>query len=371
MESGKGRKDNQKMKPYLVYQYLLRNSDENHMISAPKIVGYLQELGIYAERRSIYKDIEAINNAIWLLENSDNIDLEDGLTYAIEEAKEDGTYYESILYDSHKKGFYVSQRKYDATDIRLISECIYSSKYISQTEAERLVNIMKEFVSDDQASEIRTEALVTNRMRTLNKSALRNVSLIYDAMSKMIDGDKHVPEKISIQYLKYDLNNMDKLTERRKGATYKVSPYKLIINDGNYYLLAFDDYSQDMRTYRVDRMKNIKRTGEPRDGKEVFAQVDLKSYTQRTFGMFNGNKERVRIRFVASLLDTAIERFGRDNTVSYSKVDDYHFMVATDIEISDQFFGWICGFGNKAVIMAPESVKNQFVEYINKIKSKY
>ena len=366
MENGRGRKEHQKMKPYLVYQYLLRNSDENHVVTAPELVGYLQEVGIYAERRSIYKDIEEINNALWILENDS--DIEDVET-AISEGYFDDD--KTIVYDNRQKGFYVTHRKYDASDIRLISECIYSSKYISQTEAERLVNIMKEFVSDDQASEIRTEALVTNRIRTLNKSALRNVSLIYDAMSKMIDGEKHVPEKISFQYLKYDLNNMDKLTERRKGATYKVSPYKLIINDGNYYLLAFDDYAQDMRTYRVDRMKNITRTGQPREGKEVFAQVDLKSYTQRTFGMFNGDKERVRIRFVASLLDTAIERFGRDNTVTYSKADDYHFMVAVDVEISDQFFGWICGFGNKAVIMAPESVKNQFLAYLDKIKEKY
>lgn len=366
MESGRGRKEHQKMKPYLVYQYLLRNSDENHVVTAPELVGYLQEIGMYAERRSIYKDIEEINNALWILENDS--DIED-----VENAIAEGYFDDdkTIVYDNRQKGFYVTHRKYEASDIRLISECIYSSKYISQTEAERLVNIMKEFVSDDQASEIRTEALVTNRMRTLNKSALRNVSLIYDAMSKMIDGEKHVPEKISFQYLKYDLNNMDKLTERRKGATYKVSPYKLIINDGNYYLLAFDDYAQDMRTYRVDRMKNITRTGEPREEKEVFVQVDLKSYTQRTFGMFNGDKERVRIRFVASLLDTAIERFGRDNTVTYSKADDYHFMVAVDVEISDQFFGWICRFGNKAVIMAPESVKNQFLAYLDKIKEKY
>lgn len=164
---------------------------------------------------------------------------------------------------------------------------------------------------------------------------------------------------------------MDKLTERRRGAIYKVSPYKLVINDGNYYLLAFDDYAQDMRTYRVDRMKNITRTGEPREGKEVFAKVDLKSYTQRTFGMFNGEKERVRIRFVASLLDAAIERFGRGSEISYSKMDDHHFMISVAVEISDQFFGWICGFGSKAVIIAPESVKNQFLDYIEKIKSKY
>ena len=122
LESDKGRKEHQKMKPYLVYQYLLRNSDENHVVTAPRIVGYLLELGIYAERRSIYKDIEEINNALWLLDNKDDIEVlgDEGLTEILDEAKENGDYYETIVYDNSKKGFYVFQRKYNASDIRLI-----------------------------------------------------------------------------------------------------------------------------------------------------------------------------------------------------------------------------------------------------------
>ena len=67
-----GRKANQKMKPYLVMEYLMRHTDENHAESADNIVAYLQELGIDAERRSIYRDIEEINKALWLLENADD-----------------------------------------------------------------------------------------------------------------------------------------------------------------------------------------------------------------------------------------------------------------------------------------------------------
>ena len=43
-------------------------------------------------------------------------------------------------------------------------------------------------------------------------------------MSKMIEGEKHVPEKISFQYLKYTIDDLEKQTERRKGAKYIVSP---------------------------------------------------------------------------------------------------------------------------------------------------
>ena len=56
-----GKQSGQKMKPYLVYEYLMRYSDESHVISANELVGYLQECGILAERRSIYKDIAILN----------------------------------------------------------------------------------------------------------------------------------------------------------------------------------------------------------------------------------------------------------------------------------------------------------------------
>ena len=362
-----GRKANQKMKPYLVMEYLMRHTDENHAESADNIAAYLQELGIDAERRSIYRDIEEINKALWLLENEDDADI-----FAAEEVIEtdENDSEKFIVYDRHLKGFRVVRRKYELSDIRLMAECIYASRYISQSEAERLVDIIKGFVSEEQSREIRTDALVTARQRTLNKSTLRNVSTIYDAMSKMIEGEKHVPEKISFQYLKYTIDDLEKQTERRKGAKYIVSPYKLIINDGNYYLLAFDDNSQQIRTYRVDRMKAINRLGTPRDGAEAFAAIDMKTYTQRTFSMFGGERERVSIRFVSSLLDTAVERFGRYN-VSYSRSDDHHFNVSADVEISDQFFGWLCGFGTKAKLFSPYTVVNDFTSYLERIQNKY
>ena len=100
-------------------------------------------------------------------------------------------------------------------------------------------------------------------------------------MSRHINGEPHTPEKITFQYLKYSVSDMSKQVARRKGDRYKISPFQLLINDGNYYLLAFDDYSKKMRTYRVDRMRDIRFTGEPRDGDEEFKQIDLKTYTKR------------------------------------------------------------------------------------------
>lgn len=63
-----GKQFDQKMKPYLVYQYLMKHSDEDNVVPTSELVAYLQEIGISAERRSIYRDIEEINKAILIAE---------------------------------------------------------------------------------------------------------------------------------------------------------------------------------------------------------------------------------------------------------------------------------------------------------------
>jgi len=66
--SNHGKQNNQKMKQYLVLQYLLRDSDENNVPTSGDIEAELLERGITAERRSIYRDIEEINKANLMIE---------------------------------------------------------------------------------------------------------------------------------------------------------------------------------------------------------------------------------------------------------------------------------------------------------------
>jgi predicted DNA-binding transcriptional regulator YafY len=171
--------------------------------------------------------------------------------------------------------------------------------------------------------------------------------------------------------MKYQINDVHSQVERRKGAEYIVSPFKLLINEGNYYLLAYSDYAKDMRTYRVDRMKKVELLSDPREGAEKFAEINMETYTQRVFSMFGGKEAQVRMRFINPLLDTVIERFGTDHNVSYQPDGDKHFIVSAKVEISDQFFGWICGFRKKASIIAPDDVVADMKRFLNDIYGRY
>ena len=125
-----------------------------------------------------------------------------------------------------------------------------------------------------------------------------------------------------------------------------------------------------MRTYRVDRMKAVTELPEPRDGEDVFLAMDMDTFTRRTFGMFGGERKGITLRFINPLLDTVIDRFGT-KCVRYTKADEGHFYIETEVEISDQFYGWLLGFGNKVKIMGPDSAINAFAEYLDKVRALY
>lgn len=360
-----GKQPNHKMKTYIVLQYLLKYTDENNVASAKDIVAFLEECGLTAERRSIYRDIKEINTVALMMEEECDIDT---ATEMLE--GEGGDELKLVVYDEHKKGFYIRQRHFDLNDMRLLAECVYATKFIPEKQAKRLVQVVCDFVSDSQARQIKHDVYLTDRIKTQNNQVILNISTINEAMSREWDGETHTPEKISFKYLKYQYDDMNNQVERRKGSKYVVSPYKLIINDGNYYLLAYDDKKKDIVPYRIDRMKAVSLTGEERTGLDVYRKLDLKNYSQRVFSMYRGRRAIVRIQFVPTLLDTMIERFGT-KFVSYDKVDDRHYTVEAEVEISDQFYGWLLGFGKRAKMVRPAEEVELFTAYIDKVRSAY
>lgn len=118
-------------------------------------------------------------------------------------------------------------------------------------------------------------------------------------------------------------------------------------------------------------MKGVELLTDHRDGYEEFSKLDMSSYTQQHFGMFSGEKKTVSIRFNNRLLDTMVDRFGTASDVFYRPDDDTHFVVTTQIAISDQFFGWLCGFRKMAKIVSPPDVVEDFQNFLDDIYGRY
>ena len=335
--------ENQKLKTLYVAKFFMENSDENHAVSAGDICDYLRdECGISADRRSIYRDIAALRDEFGM-----DIDGRQGGRYRL------------------------LSRQFHIDDLKILAECVRSAKFISDSKSNEIIASLESLCSIYEADTLNAEVFLVNRVKTTQKGTLNILSTINAAMAQKLDSKPHEPQKISFKYLHYKIDDIQSSVDTRKGNTHTVSPFRLIINDGYYYLLAFDDKAADMRVYRVDKMKEVKLVNEPRSGAEVFAQIDMRQYTQRVFSMYNGKKHRVSLRFTNDLLDAVYDRFGKSGDVMYRAEKNKHFIVTVDIETSPQFYGWLCGFGNKAKIMSPKQVQAEFSEFLDKIRYMY
>lgn len=337
-----GKRENQKYKALLVAKYLMEFTDENHSCTANELIDYLKyEHGIEAERRSIYRDIA-------LLRDEFGMDIDGG---------QGGKYR-------------LMSRQFEQDDLRILAECVHAARFISASKAKELVSTIGELGSMYQAESLQHEVFLIDRVKSTQKGTLNIISTINAAMAKKQDGKPHEPQKISFKYMKHTIDDVNSMVEKYHGKLYKVSPFRLLINDGNYYLLAFDDKAQDMRTYRIDRMKDVLLLPEPQEGKEAFEAIDLQSYTQRVFSMFGGEKQLVAMQFENHLLDSVIDRFGTKNA-SYSKIDDEHFSVSVEVELSNQFYSWLLQFGEKAKITHPKAVVNKVRNFLENMVLQY
>ena len=91
-------------------------------------------------------------------------------------------------------------------------------------------------------------------------------------------------------------------------------------------------------------------------GKEQFADLDLPAYLKKHFQMFGGPEYRVTLRCTSDLESAMRERFGASPIFVPEGKEHFHFDVP--VCVSDQFYGWVCGFGGKIEVVSPAEVRD-------------
>jgi len=322
----------QKLKILYVMEYLLKNSDENHLVTVAQLIAELERHGITAERKSIYADIEALRDF--------------GLDIV-----QDGA--------GKSSGYYVASREFELPELKLLVDSVQSSKFITHKKTMTLIKKIEQLASIHEAQLLRRQVYVTNRIKTMNESIYYNVDEIHRGIAEN--------RKIRFHYFEYTVQKERRF--RRNGDWYIISPFALSWDDENYYLVGFDSEAGIIKHFRVDKMADIDTTEEARDGQEIYEALDMGVYARKTFGMFTGTETAVRLRFENVLVGAVLDRLGRD--VMLVPDGDTHFTVQTNVIVSPQFFSWVCGFGSSAKILGPENVVEQMAEHVKSIAALY
>lgn len=318
---------NQKQKILYILDYLRHHTDENHCVSTAQILDHLAANGIKAERKSIYSDIETLCD------------------YGFDIVHGNGS----------GNGYRLISREFELPEVKLLVDLVQSSKFITTKKSRELICKLERFVSDNDAHTLQRQVIVTDRNKTANEKIYYNVDVIYSAIADNV--------RIRFHYFDWDVKKQMKL--RKDGAFYHVSPWLLTWDDENYYLVAFDSEAGLMKHYRVDKMLDIELTGEDRDGRNAYEQIDVAAYSRKTFGMFAGEEKTIQLLCDNSMTGVIIDRFG--NGVSLRPYDEDHVLARADVAVSPQFFGWLAGLSGRVRIFSPASVADAYRDYLQNL----
>ncbi len=323
---------NQKFKLYRLAQIMLEKTDDEHYITMSEIIDALGAYEISADRKSIYNDLR---------------DLE---KFGIEvEGEQVGKGYH----------YHVISRPFELPELKLLVDAIQSSKFITERKTNALIGKLEKLVSKYDAMKLQRQVYVSGRIKTMNESIYYTVDAIHNAISEN--------KKIRFQYFQWNVKKEMEL--RHGGAWYHISPWGLSWDDENYYLVGYDSNVGQIKHYRVDKMIRIQMSEEDREGKEHFKKLDMADYAKKSFGMFGGKEQSVKLLVANELAGVIIDRFG--SGVMMIPKDERYFIVNVQVHVSRQFLGWIFSLGEGIKIIGPDDVVDQMNQEIDRLMRQY
>ena len=322
---------NQKLKLLYLMQMLLERSDENHPLTVQDMIDELSQHDISAERKSIYADLEALQ------------------LFGLDIVRSKGK----------STGYYIASRDFELPELKLLVDSVQSSKFITHRKTLSLIKKIEGLASVYDAQLLQRQVYVRNRVKSMNESVYYNVDEISGAISR--------DRIIRFNYFEFDVNKQRRY--RHDGKVYEISPFALMWDDENYYMLGYDQEAEKLKHYRVDKMTNIESAETERSGKELFAGMDMSSYSKQVFGMFTGSEQTVKLRFENRLAGAVIDRFGKE--VMLIPDGNEHFTVSADIAVSPQFYAWVFGFGTAVEILAPDSARRELAQLAKSVSRIY
>ncbi len=322
-EDKMAKSERQKLKLCYLIEFFKRKTDVEHPATISDIIDHLAEYGILAERKSIYRDIAAM--------------------------EELG--YEIVSVHNKKFSYYLGSRDFETAELRLLVDAVQASRFITGKKSNDLIKKLESLATEYDEKKLNSQVYVTNRIKSSNESIYYNVDSIHCAIQEN--------KRIIFKYFDWDVTKHR--IYRKSGGIYEVSPWALIWHNENYYLIGFDSAEGIIKHYRVDRMTAIDMTDTERDGAEDFKELDVALYVKKFFGMYNGEIVSVTLRCSNEITNSVIDMFGSNVDFKTNEGEDT-FDVTAEVALTPVFLSWVFMFGGKVRIIEPSEAAARLKE---------
>ena len=317
---------NQKLKMLYLVKIFMEETDDNHGLTMPQLISKLNSYGVNADRKTIYMDLEELKVF--------------GIDIITEQV-------------GRKWYYYVGARDFELPELKLLVDSVQSAKFMTDKKSNELIHKIEALASKHDAKKLQRQVFI------MSESIYYNVDKLHEAIG--------TDSQIRFKYYQWNVNKEMEL--RRDGDWYQTSPWGLMWDDENYYLIAFNAEDCKIRHYRVDKMLGISILDTRREGQQEFQKFNLPKYTRSLFGMFGGEEKKVTIEADNDMVGVMIDRFGKEIIIAPAGKDK--FRITVNVAVSRQFLGWIIALGDGVKIVGPEDVVVEMKQEARRLAEQY
>ena len=322
------------MKILYILDFLKRESDEEHPVTAADICEYLDSQGIAAERKSVYADISALTD-----------------------------YGADIVRSGSPRGWFLASREFEEPEIYLLADAVRTAGFISAAKTRELVKKLDSFVSRYQAQKRENRVYFSSCAKSVNEEIFYSIDKISRAVSEK--------KKIGFEYVNRVLSP-DRTIEKQKREML-ISPYALTWQDDHYYVIGNYEKYDNLIHLRLDRMYKVEITDVPQrhfsEVSEYTDYFDTPDYTAKLFGMHGGEIYDIELKCSKKITEQVADRFGED--IFIKKVTDEDFCFTVRAALSDALVSWVISYGDRVKVLEPQILRDMVISRTEKVLGLY
>jgi len=322
----------QKIKLLKLYEMLRQYTDEDRPLSTNQLCAMLEAEGITCDRRTLSEDIDTLNaNGFEVLHRRTR----------------------------YAKLYYIVDRQFDLAEVKILIDAIQAASFITKQKTEALTVKVASLAGSHKAAALKGNLVTFNTRKHANEAIYYTVDTLENALQQK--------QRASFRY--FDLNEHGERIFRKDGERYFVNPVGLVYHEDNYYLVTYHETHEATVNYRVDRMADVQIEIEPVAEHAIALSLELGTYTERIFKMFNGPQATVALQFDRKLIDAVHDKFGESVEILLCKRGLCKATV--EVLVSPVFFGWCFQFGKSMKILSPDFVAAEMKEHASVVARMY
>ena len=304
----------------------MEQTDEDHQATMNELIGFLKEEDVCATRKTVKDDIEIL--------------AQEGM--------------DIVVTKSYYNSYFVGCREFEIPEITLLAKTISSNESLTPAQKKKLIGKLYKLLSRYQAEK------VGSCIGPVNGRGAGNEKLYYviDKITEAVD----TGSKIAFRLCQPDSGRSGDVCGKDSENEYKLTPVSLVCNDNRFYLLGYDSSAGRYKSYRADRMRNVRvleELADPLPEKEC-----PKDHTNTFFPPEGGVFIEVTLEFDSDIKSCVIDKLGDDAKIWKSTGRSYYAKKL--IGVTPSFYAWVFSYGGRIRILSPESAQETFRHMLQK-----